>query len=198
MSTVNKTINESSLRTDLSDLAHGLIRELAGAFKKMAIYGSDHPQARRAVEKPFMLISRIFLYKKFVNLNLQKGQLYLINIQLKETIFNSQIIQYMQLRDINALLFDQVMTADEFTLFVQQLVSRADPADRQARIGVLLKEKDIHSIQVNTELAYHLFEKQRQYRGDVEGDFSVKKLALGQLSDQLKQLVKISGADEAK
>ena len=59
-----KTIDESALRLDLNHLAQSLVRELAGACKKMAIYGPEHPQSRRAVEKPFLQISQIFLYKR--------------------------------------------------------------------------------------------------------------------------------------
>ena len=198
MSSIPKTISESELRTDLSEMAHSLIRELAGACKKMAIYGPDHPQARKAVEKPFMIMQRIFGFKKFVNINLQKGELYLLNIRLKETIFNGQIIQYMQYRDVNAMLFERSLTADQFASFIQQFVRRVDPNDRSERLSSFLEEDNLDTIQVNSETAFDLFEKQKQYRGDVEGDFSVKRFCLDQLPDSVRQLAEAASADEQR
>ena len=123
MSTVTRVINETSLKTNLNDLAHELVRELAVACKKTGIYGVGHPLARKALEKPFLIFSRIFYFKRFVNINLQRGQLYALNIQLKDTIFNGQIIQFMQVLDLSALLFEQTMSMDEFACFVQRFVT---------------------------------------------------------------------------
>lgn len=195
MSTVTRAINETSLKANLNELSHELVRELAVACKKTGIYGVGHPTARKALEKPFLLFSRIFYFKRFVNINLQRGQLYALNIQLKDTIFNGQIIQFMQVLDLSALLFEQTMTMDDFACFVQRFVTRVNPSDPEFPMGVYLKGKGITSIQANSELAFELFERQKQYRGDVGGDFSVRRFCLDQLSEDPVHLLKTRSSD---
>ena len=43
MTNLSKPINESILKTNLSEMAHSLVRELAMACKKVSIYGPGHP-----------------------------------------------------------------------------------------------------------------------------------------------------------
>ena len=189
MSILPKQVNESILRTDLNELVHSLVRELAMACKKMAIYGPRHPVALKSLAKPYFHFGKIFYFKRFINFNLQLGELYVLNIRLKDTIFNSQIVQFMQLRDIGAILFDQKMTEDDFAAFMEQFVTRVNPKDPYYQLSKYLEEKEIDSVQVNSHLAYDIYEKSRMYRGDVEGDFSVKQFCLNQLGTDIKTMV---------
>lgn len=189
MKNLPKQVNESTVKTNLSDMAHSLVRELAMACKKMSIYGAGHPVAAKALDKPYFYFGKIFYFKKYVNLNIQQGNLYLLNIRLKDSIFNGHIIQFMQLRDINALLFEQNMSLENLTTFVDQFVRRVSPRDPYYQLSRFLDEKEIKTIEVNSHRAFNLFENWKLYRGDVEGDFSVKRFCLDQLGDNLKKLV---------
>jgi hypothetical protein len=71
--TTPRPISESILKTDLNDLAHSLVRELAMAAKKISIYGRNHPVAEKAVAKPFVFLSQIFRLRRHGGINLQKG-----------------------------------------------------------------------------------------------------------------------------
>jgi hypothetical protein len=75
------SINESILAADLNELAHSLVRELAMAARKVSIYGSGHPMALKALEKPFLAFEWIFRFKRYINLNLSRGDLYVLNIR---------------------------------------------------------------------------------------------------------------------
>ena len=101
----------------------------------------------------------------------------------------------MQLRDINALLFERDMTRENLTTFVEQFVRRVSPRDPNYQLSHFLEEKEIKTIQVNSHLAFQLFENWKLYRGDVEGDFSVKKYCLDQLGEDIKTLVSFIEAD---
>jgi len=189
------SIRESTLSTNLSEQAHSLARELAMACKKMSIYGTGHPQAIKAVEKPFFIFGTIFRFKNHVNLNVFRGQLYLLNIRLRDTAFNSQILQFLQVPDVNAVMFERRMTISQFTFFVENLVKRETAYDPKFQLGEFLVQNGIDCIHVNTEQAFSLFEERKQYRGDVDGDFSVRRLALDQLGTDLPRLASISEAD---
>ncbi|MBU0982946.1 MAG: hypothetical protein KKA42_03685, partial [candidate division Zixibacteria bacterium] len=89
-------IKESSLSTNLSNLAHTLARELAMACRKMAIYGQGHPQTARAIEKPFFVFAQFFRFKYYVSLNVQHGRLFVANIALKDNVLYREVLQYMQ------------------------------------------------------------------------------------------------------
>jgi len=196
MSILSKQVNESILRTDLNEMVHSLVRELAMACKKMAIYGPRHPVALKSLAKPYFHFGKIFYFKRYINFNLQHGELYVLNIRLKDTIFNSHIIQFMQIRDIGAMLFDQKMTKEEFTSFMEQFVTRVGPKDPYYQLSKYLEEKNIDSIQVNSHLAYNIYENSKLYRGDVESDFSVKQFCLNQLGTDIKTMVGFADSDE--
>jgi len=191
-------IRESTLSTNLSEQAHSLARELAMACKKMSIYGTGHPQAVKAIEKPFFILGTIFRFKNNVNLNVFRGQLYLLNIRLRDTVFNAQIMQFLQVPDVNAVIFERRMKISEFTFFIESLVKRENAYDPGFHLGDYLQQSGIDCIHVNTEQAFSLFEDRKQYRGDVDGDFSVRRLALDQLGTNLARLTSISEADPAK
>ncbi|MBN1211243.1 MAG: HEAT repeat domain-containing protein [candidate division Zixibacteria bacterium] len=195
MTNLSKPINEAILKTNLSDMAHSLVRELAMACKKVSIYGPGHPVSDKALDKPYFHFGKIFYFKRYINFNIQQGNLYLLNIRLKDTVFNGHIIQFMQLRDINALLFDRDMTRENLTAFVEQFVRRVSPRDPYYQLSRFLEEKGIDTIQVNSPHAFQLFENWKLYRGDVEGDFSVKKFCLDQLGEDIRILVSFVEAD---
>ena len=95
MNSSMRNVNESMLRADLSDLGHSFVRELATASKKLAIYGSTHPVAQKAIVRPFVFLGQVFHYRRYLNINLHQGYLYVMNIRLKETVFNRQLIELM-------------------------------------------------------------------------------------------------------
>ncbi|MFZ5980277.1 MAG: HEAT repeat domain-containing protein [Candidatus Zixiibacteriota bacterium] len=198
MSIQPKQVNESILKTDLNELAHSLVRELAMACKKLAIYGPRHPVALKSLAKPYFHFGKIFFFKRYVNFNLQHGELYVLNIRLKDTVFNSHIIQFMQLRDIAAILFDQKMTEEDFANFMEQFVTRVSPKDRYYQLSKYLEEKNISAIEVNSHRAYEIFEKTKLYRGDVEGDYSIKQFCLNQLGADIKVMVGFADTREER
>lgn len=187
-SSTTPRISESTLKTDLNDLAHSLIRELAMAAKKVSIYGKDHPASEKAVARPFVFLSQIFHYRRYVNIDLLKGHLYMMNIRLKESVFTEQVLQLMQMQDITMLLVDAAVTSSEFTTFVDRFVRRLSPADPNYRIADFLKRARISNIEVDSERSARLFEERKQYRGDLTGDFSVKRTVLDLLPDDIKIL----------
>ncbi|MCP4685529.1 MAG: HEAT repeat domain-containing protein [bacterium] len=188
-------IRESTLSTNLSEQAHSLARELAMACKKMSIYGPGHPQAIKAVEKPFFILGTIFRFKNNINLNVFRGQLYLLNIRLRDTVFNSQILQFLQVPDVNAVIFERRMTVNQFSFFVETLVKRETAYDPKFQLGDFLNQQGVDCIHVNTEQAFNLLEERKQYRGDVDGDFSVRRMALDQLGTDLSTLAEVGEAE---
>lgn len=191
-----RSVSESSLKTDLNDLAHSLVRELAMAAKKLAIYGTYHPTAKKAVHKPFVFLSQIFHYRRFVTINLQQGFLYVMNIRQKDNVFTEQVIQYMQLQDLQAIVIDVSVSSQEFTIFLERLARRLPPSDPEYRVTDMLTRRDISSIEVNSVRAFELFEKRKQYRGDVDGDFTIKRIVLDQVGEDVRQLAHFLKADD--
>jgi HEAT repeat protein len=196
MSKPTSPITASNLSFNLNDQAHDLVRELAMASRKMSIYGAGHPLAIKAVEKPFFILNGIFRFKSYINLNVQRGDLYLLNIRLKDSPFNAQILQFLQLLDVNAVLFERSMRIDDFSFFIETLVTRQMTYNANFSFTSHLKKHEVETIEVNSELAYDLFEKRKQYRGDVDGDFSVRRMVLDQLGDDLLRLAQVRNANE--
>lgn len=196
MSQPTPPITESLLATNLNEEAHSLIRELAMACRKMSIYGAGHPLAIKAVEKPFFMFSSIFRFKSLVTLNVQRGELHLLNIRLKDSPFNAQILQFLQVLDINSVLFESSMRIQDFTFFVETLVDRQLVYNAGFSFSAHLEKHKVDCIQVNSELGYDLFEKRKRYRGDVDGDFSVRRLALDQLGDDPLLLIRVRNANQ--
>ena len=196
MSQPTSIITESHLRVNLNEAAHALVRELAMASRKMSIYGEGHPQSIKAVEKPFFLFSSIFRYRSYVGLNVQRGNLYLLNIRLKESPFTAQILQFLQAMDVQAILFERSMRIQDFTFFVNTLVTRQYAYDATFSFTNYLKQHKVDCIEVNSERGYDLFENRKQYRGDVDADFSVRRLVLDQLGDDPVALTRVRNANQ--
>lgn len=198
MSSPAKVITEGTLRTDLNELAHTLASELAMACKKLSIYSAGHPVGRKSLEKPYLLFTRFFAFREYVGLHLFKGSLYIGNICLKEAVYHAPIFQAMQVLDTKALLFQKNMSLRDFTLFVERFVKRIRPEDPDYNLQGYLAKTNITTIEANTEKAARFFETQRQYRGDVEDDFSVKRFVMDQLGTDPLALARINQAsDEA-
>ncbi len=188
-----RPVTQALLNTDLNELAHSLVRELAMAFRKVSIYGPSHPLSLKSLEKPFLICGQIFRVRKYITINVQRGNLYVANIALKESVFNTQIMQYFQMLEMKAIVMEASLTTDEFLFFVSTMVKRETLYDAGFSMSTLLKEHRITSIEVNSELAYELFENRRQYRGDVDGDFSARRMALDQMGNSIEQATRLSG-----
>lgn len=196
MNQTTQPIKESIFSVNLNELAHSLLRDLAMACKKVSIYGSGHPSAVRAIERPFLILDEILNFKKYVNFNLQNGYLFILNIRLNDSVFNQEIIKYMQLSDVNAILFKRQMTMAELGKFVDRFVRRVDLSNHANQLSSFLKNNDVRTIEVNSEEGYWLFEECKQYRGDVDIDFSVKNIILQLLPNDLEILADLSQGDE--
>ena len=197
MSSPAKVVTEGTLRTDLNELAHTLAGELAMACKKLSIYSSGHPVGRKSLEKPFLLFTRFFAFREYVGIHLFKGSLYVNNICLKEAGFHAPIFQAMQVLDIRALLFHKSMSLRDFTIFTERFVKRIKPDDTDYSLQGYLASAHVTCIDANTEKAAKFFETQRQYRGDVEDDFSVKRFVLDQLGTDPLHLAKINESKDS-
>jgi HEAT repeat protein len=176
------TFTESDLGTNINELAHETIRELYIASKKVAIYSSSHPLAIKAIGGPFILMEKIFKFKKYFNLHISSGHLYALNIRTKQSAFTDQIMDYMQILDLSDILFRVGITADQLNLFLNRFVKRLPATDYQNLMATHLEKNKIDTIHINSEKGYNLFEKGRQFRGDLADDFSVRSI-VGQSFD---------------
>jgi len=188
----NKLTKESCLNTNINELVHSIVRELSMSAKKTSIYGLNHPSASKSIERPFILMDKIFKFKKYININLKNGNLYVLNIRLKESVFSQEIVKFMQVLDLNAILFTYKITAAEFGLFLDRLVKRVSKASHTNLLREFLKEKKIKTIEVNSELCYRLFEENQQYRGDAVTELPLVSIILNQLPTDLESLAAIS------
>ena len=191
----DKNNSASILTINLNELVHSFIREFSMACKKASIYGSSHPSTKRAIEKPFHLFDEFYQFKKYLNLNIHQGQLYCLNIRLKDSIFNEEIIRYMQILDIKSILFEKQMTLVELDKFINRFVKRVDLTNHANVLSSYLKSENINSIEVNTELSYQFFDENKQYRGDVSHDFSIQNIIMQQLPDNIESLAKLYQGD---
>lgn len=189
-------ITEASLNLDLNEQVHSFARELAMACRKMSIYGPGHPLAHKAVEKPFFLLSTILKHKQFLNLNVQNGLLYLLNIRLKDSVFNGQILQILQTLDVNAVIFLRGIDVSQFSCFVESAVTRELAHESSAGLAAHLKGKNITTVEINTERAFDMFEQGKQYRGDVTGDYSLRRFVLNQMGNDLAALAMMVDAPD--
>lgn len=189
-------IKDSHLRVNLNELVHTLVRELATSLRKIGIYGPGHPSSVKALEKPFLAFDRLFKFKKYINFNLQQGYLFVLNIRLKESVFNQEILKYMQSLDINAMLFEREISVPEFGKFCDRLVRRIAPNDNAINMSSFLKENRIESIEVNSERAYWGFENMTHLRGDIDFDTTIGNVLSVLLPNSIEKLAKLYRLDE--
>ncbi len=178
-----RQISDKFLAPDLNEAAHNCVRELAMACRKASIYGANHPMTSKAAEKPFLELDWLFRYRRFVHFYLIQGHLYVMNFRLKESVFTEEIIRYMQLLEIRSLLFERTLNATEFCRFLDRFVTRVNVNDPRNSIDNWLKSNKITSVTINSEAGIHFFEDFKQYRGDVNGDFSAKTILMQSLGD---------------
>ena len=152
--------------------------------------------ALRALEKPFLAFEWIFRFKRYINLNLSRGELYILNIRLKDSVFVQEIVRYMQQLDVEALLFEHRLTMNEFTRFVDRFVKRVDQSDHRNLLTSVLRENKVDTIEVNSEHVFAMFENNKQYRGDVQADFSVKSFVMQRLGDGPSLLAQIDATGQ--
>ncbi len=186
-----KKIDESALNVNLNKLAHNLIRELSMACRKVSIYGSNHTMSDKALAKPYSEFTTLFSFKKKININIEQGHLFTLNIRLKESPFTEEIIRFMQAKEINTIVFDSTLLISDFSGFMDWFVINKEQPDKSIPIEDQLENKNIRGIDINSQSAFDLFENGRHYRGDIDGDYSVKTLAANQIGDQLNTLVDI-------
>ncbi|HWR82460.1 MAG TPA: HEAT repeat domain-containing protein [Candidatus Deferrimicrobium sp.] len=190
-------IDDAALATNMNVLALDFIRELAMACRKLSIYGSDHPLAIKAVEKPFFALDRIYLFRNHVTLNLDGGILYALNIRLKDSLVTEEITRYLQVLEVRAIAIHRQVTIAEFAAFAERLAKRVDLSSHANLLSTFLEKRNITTIEVNSEKAFRLFETHKKYRGDTYGNFSVKNLALQQLGENPEDLADIDARGAA-
>ncbi|MBU8934499.1 MAG: HEAT repeat domain-containing protein [candidate division Zixibacteria bacterium] len=192
----NKLFTESTLDTNLNELAQALVRDLSMACRKVAIYGPSHPMSSKAVEKPFFSLDKLFAFEKSVLFGIERGHLFVSNIRLKESVFTEEIVRYMQVLGVDVMFFRQQITMTELARFLDRFVKRVSRTDQSQVLSTYLKRSGIDTIEINSELAFNLFENGVRLRGDVEGDFSVRNIALRQLGDSPLRLAQIMDGGE--
>ena len=167
---------ESDLNTNLSELAHEVIRELYIAAKKVSVYSVSHPLTQKAVGRPFILMEKIFRFKRYFNLHLAGGHLYALNIRLKSSIFADQIMDYLQTLDIRDILFEYGISVTNLSLFLERFVKRLPTTDYQNLMSSHLEKHKISAILINNPAGDNLFEKGQKFQGDIVADFSVRSI----------------------
>ena len=191
MNQTARILNESLLSTNVNDLAHNVINELALAVKKTSIYALDHPTSNKAIEKAFFTCNKIFRFKRYINLNYVDGFMNLLNIRIRNSTFADDVIYFLQINEIDNILFDRSVTYNDFALFIERLGKREKPDAFENLFVKYLKDNGIASIEANCRQADQLYETHPRYRGDSRGDFSIKNLVLHQLADDLELLTGI-------
>jgi len=182
---------EADLTINLNELAHEMLRELYIAAKKVSIYSADHPLARKAIGRPFMAMEKILRFKKYVNLHVDSGNLYALNIKTKPSIFTEQIMDYMLVLDVTDLLFSADLTADELGLFLGRFVKRLRTGDYQNLLSTFIEKNNLVTVMVNSETGHELFEKGRKFPADVIRDFSVRGIVNDILPDNFEDLAEL-------
>lgn len=183
-----KTITESALRTDVSELAHNLVRELAMTCKKASIYGNGHPVVDKALGKPFDVLMKLFAFRKSVHFNLRDGNLYVLNIRLRDSVFVTDVVRFMELLDVRGFLFSEDISRVEFGRFIDRFVTRVDLSDRDNLLYLFLEKSNIQSVEVNSDRVFSLFESHRIYRADVDKDYSVRSLVMQEIGSDIERL----------
>jgi HEAT repeat protein len=179
---------ENDLSTNLNELAHETIRELYNAAKKIAVYSVSHPLAQKAVGRPFLQMEKAFRFKHFFNLHIAAGQLYAMNIKIRSSIFSEQIMDYMQVLDLKDILFENKVSVNHLTMFLDRLVKKVSSSENYNLMTGFLEKNKIDTIRVNNEVGLILFERGRKFFGDVAGYFSVRNIAEHAIGDDIERI----------
>jgi HEAT repeat protein len=135
-------------------------------------------------------------YKKYFNLHISGGHLYAMNIRMKSSIFTDQIMDYMQILDINDILFESGISAEQLASFLDRFAKKLPATDYRNQMTTHLKENKIDTVHVGTELGYDLFEKGRQFRGELIGDFSVRHIVCQLIGGSFEELAHMLEAED--
>jgi len=187
---------EGDLNLNLNELIHEILREFFLAAKKVAIYSSSHPLSQKAVGRAFLIFDKIFRYKRFLNIHIFEGHLYVLNIRTRPSIFTENMLNFMQVLDLNDILFEIGITAHELSIFLDRFVKRLPSADFGNLMNQYLIKQKIETVKVNSEIGHEIFENCPTMRGDLIGDFSIRAVVgqlLGENYDRLAGML----ADEA-
>lgn len=184
-----RSFTEHDLNTNLSELIHETLRELFLASKKIAVYSGGHPLAQKAISRAFVMMDKIFRFKKYFHLHISQGHLYALNIRTRPSIFTDQIMDYMQILDLNDILIDAKITANELALFLERFVRRLPSTDYRNLMKTYLEEKGIDAVIVNAEIGHCMFERNPQWRGDIADDFSLRAIVNQVIGNDFEDLV---------
>lgn len=187
---------ESDLGLNLNELVHETLREFFLASKKVLIYSSGHPLSQKAISRAFLMLEKIFRFKRFLNLHISDGHLYALNIRTRPSIFTENILNFMQVLDLNDILFEMSLSANDLSRFLDRFVKRLPSSDFSNLMATYLEKNKITTIRVNSEMGHVIFENCPTMRGDLIGDFSVRAVVGQILGDDYKKLSALM-ADEA-
>ena len=186
---------ESDLNLNLNELVHETLRELFLASKKVSIYSSGHPLSQKAVGRAFLMLEKIFRYKRYLNLHILDGHLYALNIRIRPSIFTETFLNYMQVLDLNDILFQIGLNARELSIFLDRFVKRLPSSDFSNLMVTYLKNNKIETIIVNSKTGHDIFESCPVMRGDLIGDFSIRAVVGQLVGDDFERLATLM-ADE--
>ncbi|UCD94016.1 MAG: HEAT repeat domain-containing protein [Candidatus Zixiibacteriota bacterium] len=182
------TYAESDLNTNLNELVHEVLRELFLASKKTSVYSCEHPLAGKAIGRAFVLMERVFKFKRYFNLHISDGHLYALNIRTRPSIFVDQIMDYMQILDLNDILFESGITVNQLSLFISRFVKRLPATDYSNLMTSYIEEHKLEAILVNSRIGMSFFENSPRLRGDLAGDFSVRAIVSQIIGEDFEKL----------
>jgi len=191
-----RSTSESLLNLSLIKLSDAIIRELAMACKKVSIYGTLHPVSERALVRLFSIFQEAFKAKRCVTFSLESGRIHVMGVRQRESVFTEEVMRYLQSLEIRAVCFDDKMNVTDLSTFVERLIKREKKELHPNFVPEYLRNKDVSTIEVNSERAHRLFEQNLKYRGDIDRDFSVRQVALEQLGGDLMRLAEIYDGDD--
>lgn len=191
----NLNLSEQNLQTDLNLLSSEAINEFYIYCRKVGIYSIDHPLVRKAVSKPFMHFQKVFGFKKYFSMILTEGKFFVNNILLNDSTFVDFIKENMHGLEIESLLFADTLSADDLLIFSQRFVGKLPSSDPGYRMAGYLDNHKIGSILVNSDLGFKLFETGLRYRGDVNEDFSARRLVTNYFSGEIDLTIKVLSAN---
>ncbi len=186
---------EKDLNTNLSELAAETIRELDLACRKVSIYTEHHPLAQKALGRLNRCFEKIYKYKKYLDIYNQSGRLYVFNVQVKHTVFCEHIIDFMEVLDVRSLLLDVTLKPHELALFLTAFSSRKHTMNELNPLTLTLKEQNVETVMVESELGQRMFERNPRFGLDLPGGYTLRKVITGALGTDIGRLSQII-ADE--
>jgi len=183
---------EKDLNTNLSELACESVRELDLACRKVSIYTENHPLAQKAIKRLSCCFEKIYKFKKYVDIYFKSGRLYVFNIQVKQSVFCEHIGDFMQVLDVGSLLLDVSMKPQDMAIFLSAFSSRKHTVNDVNPLITALKERDVDSVKVDSELGRRLFEDNPRFGLDTPGGYTLRNVIHDSLGDDLSRLAGIA------